>query len=112
MSKKSKTTSEPDTTSEAQTVPESPAPPAGPTLTVEQQKELGAAFLREQEATEKAEQLYEAARLRRSDAVKAIVEQFGHKGPYRIGGKLWSAKYRASTGLYSMTADSEAKTEL
>lgn len=85
---------------------------APPALTSEQGKALGQAFLAAAEAANKAEEVYEAARQRKSEATRAIVESFGHKGPFKIGGRLWSASVSKSTGFHSMSENSGPRAEL
>lgn len=84
--------------------------PALPTLSTEEKRALGDAFLTKFKAKEDAEAAYEAARKDMSASVEAIVKAMGHKGPFTIGGRKFSAKLH-STGLYSMTREKEA-TEL
>jgi hypothetical protein len=86
-----------------------PAPAPLPTLTAEQRKKLGDTFLAAQGKAEKAEAAYDAARAEKSDAVKALVDATGHKGPFSIGGKNWLAKQSKSTGSFSMTEQATAK---
>lgn len=92
--------------------PKPPAPPEAHKFTTEQLKALGATFTKEQAALDAAEAVYEKARARRSDAVKAIVEACGHKGPFHIGGKVWNATERKSSGFFSMSEQSPPKSDL
>lgn len=86
-----------------------PAPAPLPVLNAEQKKKLGDTFLSAQSKAEKAEAAYDAARAEKSEAVRAIVEASGHKGPFNIGGKNWLAKQSSSTKSYSMTEQATAK---
>ncbi len=88
------------------------APTPLPALTSEQSKALGAAFLKDQAALDKAEAAYEAARSQRSSSIQAIVTALGHKGPFNIGGKNWSAKQAKSTGNWTMVEQATAKDTL
>ncbi len=94
--------------------PPTTPPPAEvlPTLTTEQAKALGAAFLKDQELLEKAEAAETAARTKRSASIEAIVKAYGYKGPFTIGGRNWNAKQAKSTGNWTMVEQTPARVNL
>ncbi len=89
-----------------------PAPVAPAAKTAEELRAMGDAFLKAHEKALAAKAAFEAARVVKSDTIKVIVEALGHKGPFNIGGKLFSASQSKSTGMYSMGEESGAKATL
>lgn len=68
----------------------SPAP-APPALSKEDKKKLGDSLLSAIKVRDAAEEALAVARRKCAEAGAAIVAAFGHKGPFTIGGRLFSA---------------------
>lgn len=68
----------------------SPAAPP-PVLSKDEKKKLGDALLSAIKVRDAAEEALAVARRKCAEAGAAIVAAFGHKGPFTIGGRLFTA---------------------